>query len=92
MATSSPPSQPLPATERFQQLSSQSLLTRSLELARQAVHLDAADDDPHSTILFYGQSTALLKEVVDRDLRNANLTEHEAEFRVTRALKLISAW
>lgn len=46
--------------------SSRRALTRALELAREAVQLDATNDDPHAAVIAYGRSVALLSEVMER--------------------------
>lgn len=49
--------------------SSKSALTKALALARQAVQLDANNDDPEGALLAYSKSVALLSEVMDRVMR-----------------------
>ncbi|KAL5519003.1 hypothetical protein ACEPAH_686 [Sanghuangporus vaninii] len=49
--------------------SSRRALTRALELAREAVRLDSTNDDPHGAIRAYGESVALLNEVMERVMR-----------------------
>lgn len=56
--------------------SSRRALTRALELAREAVRLDSTNDDPHAAIQAYGQSVALLNEVMERVMRGEDSTEH----------------
>ena len=46
--------------------SSRSALTRALELARQAVHLDSTNDNPAAAVEAYAQSVALLSQVMER--------------------------
>lgn len=55
--------------------SSRRSLTRALELARDAVRIDSTNDDPHGAIQAYGQSVALLKEVMERVTRGEDSTE-----------------
>lgn len=55
--------------------SSRRALTRALELAREAVRLDSTNDDPHGAIQAYGQSVALLNEVMERVMRGEDSTE-----------------
>lgn len=56
--------------------SSRRTLTRALELAREAVRLDSTNDDPHGAIRAYGQSVALLNEVMERVMRGDDSSEH----------------
>jgi hypothetical protein len=46
--------------------SSRSALTRALELARQAVHLDSTNDNPAAAVEAYARSVALLSQVMER--------------------------
>jgi hypothetical protein len=55
--------------------SSRRALTRALELAREAVKLDATNDDPHGAVLAYGRSVALLSEVMERVRRGEDGAE-----------------
>ncbi|KAL4069490.1 hypothetical protein J3A83DRAFT_4095345 [Scleroderma citrinum] len=55
--------------------SSRRALTRALELAREAVQLDATNDDPHAAVIAYGRSVALLSEVMERVRRGEDSTE-----------------
>jgi hypothetical protein len=55
--------------------SSRRALTRALELAREAVKLDANNDDPHGAVVAYGRSVALLSEVMDRVRRGEDGAE-----------------
>lgn len=61
------PSAPRPSSRRA--------LTRALELAREAVKLDATTDDPQGALQAYGQSVALLKEVMERVMRGDDSTD-----------------
>ncbi|KAF8640853.1 hypothetical protein AX17_000501 [Amanita inopinata Kibby_2008] len=54
------------AERRERPPSSRSALTRALELARQAVHLDSTNDNPAAAVEAYGQSVALLSQVMER--------------------------
>ncbi|KAI5123601.1 hypothetical protein M0805_003417 [Coniferiporia weirii] len=56
--------------------SSRRTLTRALELAREAVRLDSTNDDPHGAIQAYGQSVALLNEVMERVMRGEDNGDH----------------
>ncbi|KAH8120260.1 hypothetical protein DFH11DRAFT_1739440 [Phellopilus nigrolimitatus] len=56
--------------------SSRRALTRALELAREAVKLDSTNDDPHGAIQAYGQSVALLNEVMERVMRGEDSGDH----------------
>ncbi|GBE78186.1 hypothetical protein SCP_0110690 [Sparassis crispa] len=56
-----PSSEPRPSSRRA--------LTKALELAREAVRLDSTNDDPHAAVVAYGQSVALLSEVMARVMR-----------------------
>ena len=49
--------------------------TRALELAKEAVRLDSTNDDPHGAIMAYGQSVALLNEVMERVMRGEDSGE-----------------
>ncbi|KAF9821894.1 hypothetical protein IEO21_00324 [Rhodonia placenta] len=55
--------------------SSRRALTRALELAREAVRLDSTNDDPYGAVIAYGQSVALLSEVMERVMRGEDSTE-----------------
>lgn len=55
--------------------SSRRALTRALELAREAVMLDSTNDNPHAAVAAYGQSVALLSEVMERVRRGEDSTE-----------------
>lgn len=55
--------------------SSRRALTRALELAREAVRLDSKNDDPYAAVVAYGQSVALLSEVMERVMRGEDSTE-----------------
>lgn len=55
--------------------SSRRALTRALELAKEAVRLDSTNDDPHGAIMAYGQSVALLNEVMERVMRGEDSGE-----------------
>ncbi|KZT06803.1 uncharacterized protein LAESUDRAFT_812489 [Laetiporus sulphureus 93-53] len=50
-------------------------LTKALELAREAVRLDSTNDDPYGAVVAYGQSVALLSEVMERVMRGEDSTE-----------------
>lgn len=56
--------------------SSRRVLTRALELAREAVRLDSTNDDPRGAIEAYGQSVTLLKEVMERVMRGEDTGDH----------------
>ena len=56
--------------------SSRRVLTRALELAREAVKLDSTNDDPRGAIKAYGQSVTLLNEVMERVMRGEDTGEH----------------
>lgn len=51
-------------------------LTRALELAREAVRLDSTNDDPYAAIQAYGQSVALLNEVMEGIMRREESNDH----------------
>ncbi|KAF8559277.1 hypothetical protein OG21DRAFT_1503178 [Imleria badia] len=55
--------------------SSRRALTRALELAREAVQLDATNDDPHAAVIAYGRSVALLSEVMERVRRGEDTSD-----------------
>lgn len=55
--------------------SSRRALTRALELAREAVQLDATNDDPHAAVIAYGRSVALLSEVMERVRRGEDSSD-----------------
>ncbi|PFH54666.1 hypothetical protein AMATHDRAFT_211 [Amanita thiersii Skay4041] len=57
---------PTNAERRERPPSSRSALTRALELARQAVHLDSTNDNPAAAVEAYAHSVALLSQVMDR--------------------------
>jgi hypothetical protein len=61
--------------------SSRRALTRALELAREAVMLDSANDDPYAAVVAYGQSVALLSEVMERVRRGEDSTESSSRRR-----------
>ena len=65
MQPHSPPS--LPSSGRPP--SSRRALTRALELAQEAVRIDASNDDPHAAVMAYAKSVALLNEVMERVMR-----------------------
>ncbi|KAG1715643.1 hypothetical protein ID866_1525 [Astraeus odoratus] len=67
------PHQPNSRTES--RPSSRRALTRALELAREAVQLDATNDDPHAAVIAYGRSVALLSEVMERVRRGEDSTD-----------------
>ncbi|KAI9511747.1 hypothetical protein F5148DRAFT_974630 [Russula earlei] len=54
-----------PSAERSRP-SSRRALTKALELAREAVKLDATNDDPYGAVVAYGKSVALLSKVMER--------------------------
>lgn len=54
------------STQRSRPPSSRRALTRALELAREAVQLDATNDHPEEAVAAYGRSVALLSEVMER--------------------------
>lgn len=56
--------------------SSRRTLTRALELAREAVQLDAANDNPEAAVKAYGLSVALLSEVMERVRRGEESTDN----------------
>ena len=55
--------------------SSRRALTRALELAREAVQLDATNDDPHAAVIAYGRSVALLSDVMERVRRGEDTSD-----------------
>jgi hypothetical protein len=55
--------------------SSRRALTRALELAREAVKLDSTNKDPFGAVIAYGQSVALLGDVMERVRRGEDSTE-----------------
>lgn len=87
------------------QPSSRRMLTRALELARDAVQLDSRLDDPHGAIVGYGKSVCLLQEVMRRvmagvdstesrqrnEQRRRNVVAQEEEMRRLRALVGLSS-
>lgn len=64
-----------PETRSEYRPSSRRALTRALELAREAVQLDATNDNPEAAVNAYAQSVALLSEVMDRVRRGEDSTE-----------------
>jgi len=69
----SPPSTRMRPESR---LSSRSrALTKALELAREAVRLDANSDDPYGAVIAYGRSVALLSEVMERVRRGEDSSD-----------------
>ena len=50
--------------------SSRRTLKKALELAREAVKLDSTDGDRHGAIVAYGKSIALLREVMEHDIKD----------------------
>lgn len=67
------PHNPLSSSES--RPSSRRALTRALELAREAVQLDATNDDPHAAVIAYGRSVALLSEVMERVRRGEDTSD-----------------
>lgn len=57
---------PNPTGRKDRQPSSRSALTRALELARHAVHLDTTNDNPAAAVEAYAQSVSLLSQVMER--------------------------
>lgn len=49
--------------------SSRRALTKALELAQEAVRIDATGDDPQGAVVAYARSVALLNEVMERVMR-----------------------
>ena len=49
--------------------SSRRALTRALELAQEAVRIDATGDDPQAAVYAYAKSVSLLNEVMERVMR-----------------------
>ncbi|KAG8901205.1 hypothetical protein FRB99_005479 [Tulasnella sp. 403] len=49
--------------------SSRRALTRALELAQEAVRIDATGEDPQAAVMAYAKSVALLNEVMERVMR-----------------------
>lgn len=49
--------------------SSRRALTKALELAQEAVRIDASGDDPQGAVIAYARSVALLNEVMERVMR-----------------------
>ncbi|KZT74784.1 hypothetical protein DAEQUDRAFT_700825 [Daedalea quercina L-15889] len=66
------PPEPRPSESRP---SSRRALTKALELAREAVRLDSSNDDPYAAVVAYGQSVALLSQVMERVMRGEDSTE-----------------
>ncbi|KAG8969130.1 hypothetical protein FRC03_004445 [Tulasnella sp. 419] len=64
--------QPSPGSRRP---SSRRALTRALELAQEAVRIDASNDDPHAAVLAYAKSVNLLNEVMERVMRGEDSTD-----------------
>ncbi|PCH33485.1 hypothetical protein WOLCODRAFT_160098 [Wolfiporia cocos MD-104 SS10] len=70
------PSDPHPPSRTSESRpSSRRALTKALELAREAVRLDSTNDDPYGAVVAYGQSVALLSEVMERVMRGEDSTE-----------------
>lgn len=61
LAPASPPAPARPSSRRA--------LTRALELAQEAVRIDATGDDPQAAVAAYARSVALLNEVMERVMR-----------------------
>lgn len=55
--------------------SSRRALTKALELAREAVKLDATNDDPYGAVAAYGKSVALLSKVMERVMSGEDSTD-----------------
>lgn len=66
--------------------SSKRALTRSLELAKEAVRLDSTNADPHAAIQYYSESVSLLNEIIERMLRNANGMSAQTELMRVRSI------
>ncbi len=62
------------STERSRP-SSRRALTKALELAREAVKLDSANDDPYGAVVAYGKSVALLSKVMERVMSGEDSTD-----------------
>lgn len=67
LAPESRPSESRPSSRRA--------LTKALELAREAVQLDSSNVDPYAAVVAYGQSVALLSQVMERVMRGEDSTE-----------------
>lgn len=66
--------------------SSKRALTRSLELAKEAVRLDSTNADPHAAIQYYSESVSLLNEIIERMMRNANGIAAQTELMRLRSI------
>ncbi len=61
--------------------SSRRALTRALQLARDAVQLDSANEDPQAAVQAYARSVTLLNEVMERVRRGEDSTESRRSHR-----------
>ena len=69
--------------QQQQRPSSRRALTRALELAQEAVRIDATGEDPHGAVYAYAKSVALLNEVMERVMRGED-TESSRRRNSTR--------
>ena len=70
--------------------SSRRALTKALELAREAVKLDSTNVDPYGAVIAYGQSVALLSDVMERVRRGEDSTETSSRRRNGRRRSVIA--
>ncbi|KAG8885667.1 hypothetical protein FRB97_000110 [Tulasnella sp. 331] len=63
------PASPSAAAASSGRPSSRRALTKALELAQEAVRIDATGDDPQGAVAAYARSVALLNEVMERVMR-----------------------
>lgn len=61
-------------------------LIRSLELAKEAVRLDSTNADPHTAMQYYSESVALLNEIMERMMPNANGIAAQTELMRLRSI------
>ncbi|KAJ7143009.1 hypothetical protein C8R44DRAFT_761540 [Mycena epipterygia] len=74
MESAEDPAEVVPAASAPSKRFSRSKLTRSLEIAREAVQFDSAND-PKAAISSYGRALALLREVISRSDSEESRTE-----------------
>jgi hypothetical protein len=61
-----------------------------LELAREAVKLDSTNADPYGAVIAYGQSVALLSDVMERVRRGEDSTESSNRRRNGRRRSVVA--
>ena len=82
--------------QNTQSTGARQLLSRSLELAREAVKLDGANQDPYAAVQNYSQSIALLDEVLESVAAGADGSDahkrQRAEEEARRLKSIVSSF